>query len=303
MPQLDFYNTNANRAYPLQATDSEPTFGGVILPEGVLLDAGFLAGDEATVDVDDYVVRLVSIERTATELKFNFTIGVALSFSFTRTLADKPGRTNYESAVEGVEHGTAFLVTGELLAFFDSLPEGVHLADNECRVEESLFQALRFSAVRMISLAAQAALPWSSAAYCAGEVSSEEAPYVLTGSGFVGSLKIKAGYNATIRQSTTDNSIEIGGLVGAGEGEPCGEIVLPVAPDEFVPPTGGQLGGVSCGEVVQSIGGVAPSPTGEFTLRGHNGIKVTPYPDEHKVVVEFLVGNDSPTCGLYPDPE
>lgn len=284
MPQLDFYNLNANRVYPLQ--DADHTLSGWPLPEWLILDCGFfLTGPLEP-------VKLVRVEVAYPVVVFTFATDSGLSFMFTATGEG----TLYEDEFGGAQYGTGFVVIGE---YREVLPDGEYLADADIPVEPARVQSADRAWVSQVNLASQLPSTPDSSAFCEGADYSEPQQYVVTGRDLIGTLQLKAGYNVTLRQQASDNSIEIGGEVGAGDGQPCGEITLPVSPAEFTPPIGTQLGGVSCAEVIQDINGVPPTADGELTLTGGTGVVISAYPDQHLVVVEFLTGADSPFC-VYP---
>ena len=99
----------------------------------------------------------------------------------------------------------------------------------------------------------------------------------------LGSILIQSGYNCDIKQSDRDNAIVFNAKVGAGAGQPCGEI--PLFSGE-VPPSGSGLlsGGASCGESIQTINGIS-NPN--FIIQAGNGVQITSVPEENKLVIDI----------------
>ena len=97
-----------------------------------------------------------------------------------------------------------------------------------------------------------------------------------------GRLRFKEGYNCSIRQNDTENSITISAVVGGGIGEPCDEVPLF---DGDSGPTGETLltGGPSCGELIRSINGAGGA---RLDIIGGVGVSVTALPDDNKLVVD-----------------
>jgi hypothetical protein len=280
MPQLDFYNLNANRVYPL--VDQDHSLSSEVLPKSLILDCGFFLTSARE------AVLLQQIVVASPEITLRFGTASGLIFEFTVTA---PGFSQ-TSENGGVAYGRAFVVLGELPSWAD----GTYTADADIEVEPARIQNAGAAGVRKVSLASQLPATPTEEAFCEDEDYTEAQQYVITGEDLIGDLKIKAGYNAALNQNATDNSITIQASAGAGDGQPCGEITLPEAPAEFTPPTGTQLGGVSCAEVIQAINGVQPTEDGEITLTGGNGITVEAVPDDHKIIITFLTGAETPFC-------
>ncbi len=96
-----------------------------------------------------------------------------------------------------------------------------------------------------------------------------------------GDVKIRPGYNATVRQQDFDNAMVLSAGVGAGEGEPCREVEL--FPGE-IPPSGSSLlsGGLRCDEVIRTLNGVG----GRFmVVRAGLGVKIDSDPSTNTITV------------------
>jgi hypothetical protein len=89
-------------------------------------------------------------------------------------------------------------------------------------------------------------------------------------------LKFKEGFNASILVNELGNVIEIGGVLGAGAGETCEDIII----DE----NGFQAGNdcVSCDGFIKSINGV-PTPDGRLRINGTAGVSVVPEPENNRI--------------------
>ena len=96
--ELPFYNANESRAYPFEAgtVDSkDPADNGTLgaLPDGVIVDCGFIIGPQPKFDPTTHRVWLEQIDRTGSTFKITFAtdapdlIGVPLTF--TRETSDE----------------------------------------------------------------------------------------------------------------------------------------------------------------------------------------------------------------------
>jgi hypothetical protein len=293
MPQLDFYNANLGRAYPFVESVTSWGFQGISLGESVIVDAGFQLGVGVPYLATDKAI-LSSIEVTAENVLFTFSVGSCV-FVFTVPHSAEFGSVFTAQATGGPEEGTGFLVIG-YVGGLSMEPVAVYTADAEYALEPTLVLAQYRHWVSAFNLASQLPAPWSAEAFCDTAGYSEPAYYAVTARALTGELVVKPGYNAAVRQRVDDNSLEIGVAVGLGDGTPCGELAVPVDPAEFVAPTGGQLTGVSCAEIIQNINGVSPNEQGEFTLVGRNGVSVTAVPAEHKLIIAFKGGANAQFC-------
>jgi hypothetical protein len=99
-----------------------------------------------------------------------------------------------------------------------------------------------------------------------------------------GNIYIKGGYNCEITQDDANNSITIGAMAGAGEGQPCEEVQLF---DGEAPPVGSNnslySGGLLCNETVRSINGIG-GPL--FTIYAGAGVSLIADPDNNKLTVD-----------------
>jgi hypothetical protein len=313
-----FFDANRNRAFPLvTGTAGMPQSGPLglrNLPDGVIVDCGFLVGAQARFDPAAHSIRLSRVERFGGTFVLSFASdcpGLAgVRLSFTRAF---PGEMYaVEHADSGQDYGSeslslsgsaslsrsradagthcdqplwyGYLVTGDPAAL-DSFLSGdgaVGGDPGDAVVEPALVQSLRDAAVTALATGNA-----DRSRVTAAEGDPEPTWPYPTGHVFVnatcltGEVVFVAGYNATVRQAARDNSVTIGASAGAGAGEPCGEVPLF---DGEVPPAGSGLlsGGLRCNEVLRSVNG-AGGPL--LRLIAGPGVVVTPVPDEHRLVV------------------
>jgi hypothetical protein len=94
---------------------------------------------------------------------------------------------------------------------------------------------------------------------------------------------LQSGYNTNLKQNDRDNAIVFNANVGAGDGQPCGEI--PLFSGETGSPDSGLLsGGTACGETIQTINGVSRS---NFTIQAGTGVQIESVPNENKLVIDI----------------
>lgn len=97
------------------------------------------------------------------------------------------------------------------------------------------------------------------------------------------SLLVKEGFNISIAQIRSSNSLRFSAGVGSGEGPSCEGVVL--FPGETVYPETGTLdGALTCSDVIGSINGVSQK---NFTLTVGTGVSLTLDPDNNKITVNF----------------
>lgn len=310
MPQTDFLNVNACRSYPFLAqTTGLPVDGPLTLnnlPHAVIVDAGFIAGPRSRFEAGTHNVYLSSITRSGGTFTFVFEcdapelIGVPLTF--TRNVADEDYLTEHsDSGQDGFSLSgsaseqsiacneplwTGYLVTGDLaeLAVFLSGDGTVSAGDVPVTLEPASIINLAGSFVTSLSVANADRTRVTGAEDCDEPVW----PYP-TGGIYVydrcilGNIVFKPGYNSVVRQNASDNSLTFLALVGAGEGEPCSELVLfgtETAPDGRVLLSGGPR----CNDVLRSINGLG-GPI--LNILSDLGANIIPLPEENKLVIDL----------------
>jgi len=295
MPRTDFYNTNSGISYPLMEADTYK-FKSLANPLAVmsigvdsLLDAGFIFGPLSEAPADEEIY-LSWIGRSATTLTFIFTSTHA-QFRFEREAASVFGTTGYVDAyLADGSIGMAYLVTGDLTdlhaalaADTDWVPVGTY------RAEPALVQSNYSSQVSTLNLGFVPGTEWEPPEECRSSSSSSaiQEDVIITAEDLAGGRLFSEGYNCELVLRADRNEIQIGGRLGYGLGEICGEID-PNTPSSLVP----QLDGIECDQIISTINGVRPNSTGGITIIGGSpGVEVTPYPDEHRITIDFSLRN------------
>lgn len=96
-----------------------------------------------------------------------------------------------------------------------------------------------------------------------------------------GLISLREGFNCSLFQNSSDNSITISAVKGGGDGEPCTEV--PVFHGEE-PPTGESLlsGGPRCQDVIGSVNGISGP---RLRISAGTGVGITANPDDHEITV------------------
>ena len=238
---------------------------------------GYRPGPQAP----DYI-RLTKVERISGSLvDFTFTASSMPSnpFVFRRNINDGEMAVDYVMAGGSPNYGIGFLVTGNLSALFDSgnpyyIATSITPVGSGPEIEQANIVALPGQGVTSINIGN---LPRKKAQ----AVQPPEIVKVVA-SGLVNGITLIAGYNLSIIADEDNSEALFTPLVGAGKGEPCGEI-------ERYPGEGGGpgllSGGPMCSELMYTINGIPPSGNGDFTFRASNGIRVEPDAGNNKVVI------------------
>lgn len=286
MASPGFFNENANRAYPFVADRT------TALPHALIVDAGFVMGVLSRFDAKSHGVRLARITRSGTSFLIEFDCdapelyGVPLAFTLTTSTAryavafNDTGETGFSDSRNDSDTNecrsplwSGFVVTGDPANFAALLPSNGTVAFSDV-VEPCLVQNLAASIVAKLGLANDDRARASSPEGCGGPVEAADAPYVAN-SCTLGRVVFSPGYNATVRYSEAENSITFGAEVGAGRGQPCGEVPL------YAGDAGG--GGPSCSDVLRSVNGRGGP---EIDVSG-SGVTITPVPDENTLIVDI----------------
>lgn len=223
MAQLDFYNHNANIAYPMIELDRSGLefSGGYILLENAFVDAGFLLGIDAVYD-DQYRIKLVSIAVNGSDVVFQFTDESATTtFSFACTTGDAFGTIHTAYASEGTNFGEGFLVTGDLNLGF---PDGLYTAAADYYVEEGVVQTLHMAFVKQLTIGSEPRVAWHVPADCGGSITPMHT-FSISARNLTGNQQFKPGYNCIINVYDDINTIEITAGSGAGEGLYCPPVI------------------------------------------------------------------------------
>lgn len=295
MPSPSFFNENENRAYPFVP-------GGTMPPERLVVDAGFVAGPMSRFETGTHRVWLAGVRRTGAVFHLDFAsdapelYGVTLTFS--RHLSDGDFATEFvDSGASGLSASSlsgsgsdapadcdeplwsGFVVTGRMAAFEALLPADGAVAF-AAAVEPGLVQNLAESYVVRFGLANDDRTRVSPPDGCGDPVDTQGVTHVQANC-VTGDVVFVPGFNANVRQSTTDNSITLGAAVGDGAGEPCDTV--PLYRGE-TPPAGSTLleGGPRCNETVRSLNGIGGP---QLNLIAGRGVTITSSPDDHRVIV------------------
>jgi hypothetical protein len=277
----------------------------LVPPPEALVDFGCLVGLDAEFDGDTHAVYLHEIRRAGAVFSFDFrsTAPGLLDYAlvFSRTLGAAEFTTDY---VEATPLGAApepqgllwegFLVTGLLDSLAVLLPQdGALTATGGPQVEPALVQNLGHGYVRTINLANQDRTHALAPSGCQGSDDPNDYAYVVNATGLAGDIRIKEGYNVTIRQVARTNSLTFAAVQGGGAGEPCTEV--PLSATEVSPPDSTLLtGGPACDEVINSINGLSSSL---IRLAPGLGVSIGPSPDDPNTLIVNLDRHDMTVCG------
>lgn len=314
MARPNWYNDNANRAFPFQTGTvgvKVPASGAVTmqeLPDDFIVDCGFTIGPSASFVEGVDTVYLQKIYRAGSLVYFEFRAsGTEISsypLTFVRTISDEEYSLEYldsdnpsevignsvsdsEGSACRMPFWSGYLVTGDMSSIAARLSDGASIVrtSSDAFVEPALVENMSNSIVNSFELANNDRTRATSAAGCP----AVEWPFTT---GLVyeaarcmqGDVKLKAGYNARIRVQNTSNTIVLGAQIGSGEGTPCEEVKLFA---EEVPPTGATNnlleGGELCNEVLRAINGVGGE---NFKIIGGQGVSITPKPVDNCVEID-----------------
>jgi len=171
-----------------------------------------------------------------------------------------------------------YLVTGELDNLIALLPNNGDAIVGKIEIEPALIDA-QSGWVDNIDLVNDIRTTFTAAPECNGV--ETDITSLLSARCLSGIIVFRPGYNCTIRADTAKNSVIISGVVGAGEGEPCGDV--PLGPnDDPKPGFAGRDGGLGCGQVLRIFNGIEGPQIG---LTGQNRVIVTPLPSENTLKI------------------
>lgn len=321
MAQVGFYANNRYGAYPFAPESVTPgdAFPASVaqLPYAWIVDARFTFYPRAEHDPATDVVRLVAVRRTGSNAIFEFrSTSAALAdvpLLFTRPLSgaryasetvesesygEDVGNGDDASCEDPLWEGT--LVTGDLTSLFDGTVDGWQIVGSSTAaiVEPALLLDLRRAWVESLNVANRDRT--RQMAY-AGECEPPAWGHPVDGLvGIVeclnGPVEFSEGYNCEVSQSDRSNAIVFRARVGAGRGEPCGE--LPWSDDDAPPISTSAnprparyTGSWLCDEVLRSLNG-AVGP--RIALFGRSGILVREFPEESRILVD--VGSRGVVC-------
>ena len=195
--------------------------------------------------------------------------------------------SNPEAAVCGEPFWSGYLVTGSLAAIADRLSVGgtiIRADTDEVLVEPTLIQNLNQSQVVSINIANSDRTRALRPVDCPqNEWAFETGLIYVNRECLQGDVKLQAGYNLSLNQFLTSNTIQLSAIVNAGLGEPCEEV--PLFPTE-TPPIGAENGLLAgdfyCNEVLRSINGLQGP---NINLFAESGVVIIPDQETNTVLI------------------
>lgn len=312
MAVADWLNENMGRSFPfLTGTVNRPDQPLHVegLGNAVIVDAGFMVGLESGFVNGQHRIYLAAVYRIGSTLHFDFRSDAPglwnRVLSFTRQVGDPRYTSQYldnDNTPFGESAGASdslfsdslacapeplwsgYLITGNLQALSMSDGEVLVAASQGCVLEPALIQNLANTYVSSINVANIDRTRVDSPDGCIPPAFDFPIGPDLTyvnAKCLRGHIRLVAGYNATVRQDNSTNTLILGGDVGAGAGEPCEEVPL-FAREK--PPDGSLVleGGPRCNEVVRTLNGVG----GQYaTILGGVGVRVEPDPNNFRIVI------------------
>lgn len=305
-----FYHDNMARAYPFvpQTVGVASASGLGAMPHAVIADCGFVAGPRSGFVPGTNTIRLSSVSRAGATVTFTFTAsGELASLPLVFTVGVAADRLTYATAVSGgVTPGgdegadcddpgwEGYVVFGNPTAIAAWIADGQTITgtSTQALVEPALIMSLAGGAVETVNLAnddrTRATAPIDCPELAEPEAAVHAEAYCVAGPAGPRRLIVRGGYNCEVSQDSTRSSLTFTARVGAGLGEPCGEIPLYEGEEPY---EGGTLldGSVACNEVVRSLAGAAGP---HISVTGGTGATVTPDPENNRLVI-----NIGPTPG------
>lgn len=322
MARPNFFNENRNTTFPFRTgsagidTPAAGLFSMYQLPDDVVVDCGFVFGPESGFVEGEHTVFLYKVSRVSTvQINYEFRSDAPnlanFPLIFTRQVSDADYRTEFlesdipeytpasqslslslsasqSNIVCGEPYWSGYMVSGSVSSVIArlSVAETVTRADTtETLVEPALIQNLNESQVVSINIANSdrtRALrpdncPPNAWAFVTGQV-------YVNRECFQGALKFRAGYNISMNQLASSNTLQLYAGVNAGLGEPCAEIPLFPAESGPVGATNNLLAGdFYCNEVLRAVNGLQGP---NFTIFAGAGVSVTADSVGNKVIID-----------------
>lgn len=265
---------------------------GPQMPRRGLADAGFLLGPDSGYRAGRHSVLLHAYWHWEGEIGFDFRCDApGLEFRrwrFVFPAGSRIGRTSRTvvSVPGGPEEpgsGNGFCTLGDPADILASPPGWYRLCDPPA-VEPARVMSLAARGVSSLNLAnvARTCPP------ACGQPAP--APETLTAiwpaaAGAVGTLRMRGRRNARVLSDPSRNELSIDAAVGAGDGEPCGNLL---ADASGVRIDGGECGD-GCGDLVRSLNGVG-GRNGKLPIRAGRGVIVEPDPEGRRIIVRIQAG-------------
>lgn len=337
MSVSNWLDSNSQRAYPLQ--EGPLPAGLALLPEQALCDAGIDLGGLSLFRTGSHGVWLYRVARDSDTLSFCLRsdapglVGRQLCFAVpvdaaeytiaraeARLIGDDPSSSSSVAPGDpeaGPAAGTqecpgdflaeGFLIVGPLAGLLETLEPGQEWIDptGSALLEPGTLQVHDRRHTPRLLVANADRTRISAAEGCSvADAGYGPGPFLVARC-LQGPLRLRSGFNASLRQSAADNSLSLGAALGAGAGTACGEVEL--FPGESPPADSDLLtGGPDCGDTVTAVNGI-PGPY--LHLRGRTGIRVD-RGQPHELVVtadynglvvcEPAAGSSSSSSGTPP---
>ncbi|NDD52294.1 hypothetical protein EBZ39_00180 [bacterium] len=297
MPRPGFYNDNEYRSYPFVFKPGTPP-----IPDSAIVDAGVIMRIDSFFDDTRHTVWLAKLTRDSGKFYFEFrTDATDEPLVFVRSAAMQEWQIEYsESATlspcpnvpDAAWEG--FLVTGPLkdLNEFLTADDTIFFNKNALQLEPARIQNLNKAYVRTINIGnyERPVVPECGQANPGATVIPK---IILNKACMAGNIKLKEGYNCSIKQTTFANEIKIGASVGAGapvDAELCANgSELALFPDEPLFHNSKFFsGGPACDELIFTVNGLG-GPT--VTLTSGNGINIATQTDPPRITISRNLGS------------
>lgn len=306
MPAHGFYNANEAREYPFIYKGYRPDDGDSIddsvdpLPRRALVDFHCLFGPDARLfNENDVVTRrvvyLAEIRRDADLYEFEFRVNVSptdqFALVFTADADAAEWTILFAEAVRASPPDSSDFFDYEGFIWEGCLVLGVladlEMVNGETRTFTPLEWQIEPALVQTTEYLQTLNLGNFNRTYAYDPCNTEDydPPQVVLpyAQALRGPLRLREGYNCSIRQDDVTNTITIAAALGAGQGEPCAEV--PLSDDEQSLADDGELlsGGPKCDEIIATINGAGGR---NIRLKPGPGVTVERDPDDpHGLII------------------
>ena len=294
MADVDWYNVNANRHFPL--VEAAETDASDAWPKSAIVDMGMMFGGLSEFDAVGDSMWLSRVEYDGSDITLVFLATPSGAMvEFTAVFDADPLVTPAGTIVDittTANYGEGFVVVGDTAAIVTAMGGGASrtitaVAGGNAEVEPSRVSTQAGAVATSLTLVHMEPTRWVDS--CSEDSSSElglsssSTPgnplsssslsafedYITVISALDGGIFFADGYNVKVVLSESENSITFLAGIGLGEGEPCNWV------DQGEP---------RCGDVIMAINGISAADNGTFTIQGGPGIAVIPY-GEHGLFV------------------
>lgn len=322
MARPDFFNENENRTFPFKVrsagigTPSSGVFTMLQLPDDVIVDCGFIMGPESGFVEGVHTVFLYKISKvSSTQINYEFRCDapdlVDAPLIFVRQVSDSDYTTTFQESdvpeylplsqseslslsesefdiVCGEPFWSGYLATGSVSSLSSRLSVGTTItrsSDSETLVNEGLIQNLNQSQAVSLNVAnsdrTRAIRPEGCPAnewpFTTGEI-------YINKECMQGDIVFSAGYNFSLSQVDSNNTVQFGAVLNAGAGLPCEELKLFLAE---TPPAGATNdlleGDFYCNEALRTINGLQGP---NLTFFAGTGVAITQDDSTSTIVID-----------------